>query len=129
MPRRSGDNALVPERRAWDGSVVITRRQLALLHGLLDRPDGMADCLGDWILSAVPYLSNSSRGALFGVLISLYKVPTAWVRRIKVGRCLRVVLLPRGRDILELRVQTRIHGHGVYRGLRHLRDATVRKAP
>ena len=113
-----------PERIAGDGAILITRTELALLHGLLDRPDGTARSYSAWILAAVPYLTNRTPSTLASLSIAgPYSVPTSWVSRKRSASRVEVTLCERGRDILELRVLCRIRGHGVYRGMRHLRGS------
>ena len=115
----------VEERFAWDGSLVITRRQIALLHGLLDRPDACVGSYADWVRAARPYLTNRSPGALMGVSLGAYKVPYAWAARLEDGARPRIVLTARGRDILERRIQCRVRGFGVYRGLAAFRNGSA----
>ena len=110
------------ERLTGDGAVQINRRQLALLHGLLDRPNCSVNSYSQWVRAALPYLANRSPGAVMSMSLGpVYQLPTTWVSRTRTSAGVAVQLLPRGRDILELKVLSHIRGHGVYRGLRNLR--------
>ena len=47
---------LRPEPRTATGEILLSRSHLALLHGLLDRPDCTAPSYLDWERAALPYL-------------------------------------------------------------------------
>lgn len=114
--------------RAWPesingaGQVVLGHSQLALLHGLYDRPNGHAISIADWVRAASPYADffrvERNDDALRQAAL---RVPPKWVEQRQVGRRISATLLPRGREIRALTIPAYVHGHGEYRGLRALR--------
>jgi len=108
------------ERFTRDGAVVLTVAQLALLQALMDRPECRSRSRTDWAEASKPYVTLFQRYDWDAMMLRAYRIPRAWVTRTRVGRCIQCQLTTRGRDILERRVPTHIHGHGPYWGLRHL---------
>ena len=112
-----------------DGGVVVTRRPLAYLHGLYDRPRCHATSSDDLVRAAVPYF------AVLGVLptemppvAEVHTLPREWVGRVRAKRNLWVWdLTERGRGIVERTVPALMIGVGSYRGLRALRESDERK--
>ena len=109
------------ERIGSDGAVLVSPNQVALLHGLLDRPDGVAPSYTNLARASLPYLaryrSDPRPKALLG---SMHRLPTAWVERHRVGRRVECALTARGRAIVSREVPARIVGEGPYVGVRNL---------
>lgn len=110
-----------PEPRTRSGEVLLTRNHVALLHGLLDRPDGTALSCRDWVRASMPYLVRLKPCPSESCFArSTRTVHPAWVKRRREGRRLVCSLTDRGRAILDLRVAARIRGQGRYEGLKQL---------
>jgi hypothetical protein len=114
------------ERFTRNGAVILTIPQLALLHGLMDRPEGRAKSRSDWAESSKPYVRLFRRYSFDIMMQRNYFVPRAWVTRTRVGASIQCQLTQRGRDIIERRVPAHIYGYGVYWGLRLLVSRGVR---
>lgn len=114
-PRYTPDG---PETFTKAGELSLTHNHLALLHGLMDRPDGTARSVEDWVAASLPYINRYERACTSAVLRrAIGTMHTSWVQRRRVGHHIQVTLLPRGRSILDLQILTRVRGFGVYRGL------------
>lgn len=100
------------------GEVLLSHNHMALLHGLLDRPDSKAASIADWLRASMPYLARYRGYPSIHVLEkAIQRVHPSWVRRERVGRCIQVTLLPRGRAIIDRVVPARVLGLGRYEGL------------
>jgi hypothetical protein len=100
------------------GEVLLSHNHIALLHGLYDRPSGLAQSSRDFIHAALPYVELFRPGASAGVIHkSLRSLHPAWVTRERVGRCVTWKITAKGRAILERSVPARIKSHGLYQGL------------
>ena len=77
------------ERRYKDGAVMIWPRQLALLQGLLDRPDGRVTSRHDAVCAAWPHASRLTNGIeSYALLCKTLRrlVRRGWVAKYRVGR-------------------------------------------
>src|SRR5436190_24339342 len=108
------------ERYTRDGAVLITPAQLALLQGLVDRPNYRAHSCRDWVDASVPYLWRFQNPYYSCFVKCAARVPRAWVERTPSRGWIQCSLTDRGRDILELRVRAHLQGIGPYRGLRNV---------
>jgi hypothetical protein len=102
------------------GAVLLSHNHLALLHGLMDRPDAMAGSITDWTQSALPYVARLTgySASTHCILRSLRTFNWLWARRTRHGRCITVQLTSRGRALLDRTVPAHIVGRGPYEGLR-----------
>jgi len=101
--------------------VIVTRNQLMLLHGLLDRPKAAAVSYVDWVDASMPYLRRFERQPPASRLFkSILRLPDEWVTRTKTGRGWRCQLTLRGSSLLDGSLPAHVFGHGTYRGLRAL---------
>lgn len=106
------------ERVTKDGEVLLSHNHIALLHGLLDRPNGIATSVTDWVVAAAPYSLRYCRYYSHWLLRkSIRTMHPSWIQRTRAGYCTRITLLPRGRAILDRTVPAHIHGIGPYQGL------------
>lgn len=96
-----------PERFTRDGELILTRRQLIMLHALVDTPDCTAQSMVHWDQLTVPYGKEYTRETAF-------RMPKGWVTIWKTKRHYRIQLGERGRDILERRVPVYVHGYGPF---------------
>jgi hypothetical protein len=113
--RRRGPKAPVPERKRTSGKVRITKNQLALLQGLLDRPRTTAASRIDFTRAAYPHLKRFREHLSVGNLYhAIGRLPARWVERKRVGNRIEHRLSPRGRAIVEGRVPAAIDGVGPY---------------
>ena len=111
------------ERANKQGLVIVTIGQLALLHGLLDRPEGRAVSYRDWAHASLPYLSRmKSYARLRGLLACIHRLPHTLVTRTRKGSRVECQLTLRGRALLNLELPAYVWAHGPYRGLRRLLD-------
>ena len=108
-----------PERRAKDGTILVSFNHICLLQGLLDRPNGTARSLQDWYRSAVPYRRRyrSLMVPVCDLRDCVRSMHTSWVALKWVGARIEVRIRPRGRGILERTVRVRVRGIGDYHGL------------
>jgi len=111
-----------PERLTRDGAVIISHNHLCFLHGLLDRPSGVARSSRDLHRAALPYTiyfrSSLSLSCLAKASCTLNVL---WVGREVVGNRIEWSLTERGRAMLTGMVRVRIPGFGEYQGLQALR--------
>jgi hypothetical protein len=114
----STNPGIAGERLTRNGEVLVTRNHLALLHGLRDRPDGIASSRNDWIQAARPYFTRISTGDCNRKLLAATRtISRAWISASKSGRNSRIQLTDRGRSIAEGKLRYRIAGCSTYRGL------------
>ena len=112
------------ERRTKDGAVIVTRNQIVLLHGLLDRPEAAAVSYVDWAEASMPYLRRLAGDAPASRLLkSIHRLPEEWVTRARTGKGARCELTLRGRSLLDGTLPAHVFGHGAYRGLRALGES------
>ncbi len=119
MPRNSSHR---PEPLNASGSVLLGYNQLALLHGLYDRPEGRAESSADLVRAAIPYVRlfrDPNWSCIETATLSLHP---AWVEKGRNGRRNAWVLTPRGRAIVERRVAAHLRGEGPYEGLAPWRE-------
>jgi hypothetical protein len=116
------------ERYARTGEVLVTLHQLALLQGLLDRPDGVAPSAGDWTRAALPHARRLGRASVGALAKAAARVPEAWVERVRAGRRIEARLTERGRAIVSAAVPVRVVGVGAYRGWAALVREAKRRA-
>ncbi len=45
----------VGEKITKSGEILLSHHHISLLHGLMDRPEGIALSVGDWLLASLPY--------------------------------------------------------------------------
>ena len=104
------------------GELLLSRNEIALLHGLYDRPDCTAAIRTDWVLAARPY-----RDAIGGswTLSSLRKatgnVHSAWIMTTDNRKRTQYTLSARGCAIIEREVPVSIRGYGRYYGMHPFR--------
>lgn len=109
------------ERLTKHGELIVTRNQLMLLHGLLDRPGAASVSYLDWVDASLPYQRRLETSPRPGRLLqSIHRVPDAWVTRVKTGKGVRCQLTLRGWWILDRTLPAHVTGHGTYCGLRAL---------
>lgn len=120
MPRSRSIPTPVPEGPAFtcpDGSLKLSRNHLALLQGLLDRPDATAASRRDLVAAARPHI-RPFRGDMPSDRILDKAVDTLhpwWVDKRREGRAMTYQLSQRGRDIVEGRVEVRVSGRSRYK--------------
>lgn len=115
-----------PEPADKHGAALLSDCQLALLHGLFDRPAGRATSTADLVRAAVPY------ARLLTVWTGLPRLERAartlspaWVARERAGRHMTWQLTDRGRAIEERGAAARLRGRTVYRGLEPIAGGAV----
>lgn len=107
-----------PEPRYKSGEVRLTHNHLALLLGLLDRPDCTAASINDWLDAAMPHAARFTHYPSTRFLRSAKKsLHPDWVSFHRRGSCIEVTLTARGRAIAERQVPARIVGRGPYTAL------------
>ena len=107
-----------PEPINGKGEIVIGRSQLAMLHALLDRPNGRVQSNRDWVRAAYPYIGTGHWPSVQGrALRAIHTLHPRWVTTYRSGSRRVTELTDRGYAILELRVPVRIRGCGRYWGL------------
>jgi hypothetical protein len=110
------------ERANRQGLVIVTISQLALLHGLLDRPEGRAVSYRDWACASLPYLRRLKTYASVGCALQcMHRLPHTLVTRTRKGTRVECQLTLRGRALLNLELPAYVWAHGPYSGLRRLR--------
>src|SRR5688572_25861064 len=68
------------------GRVFLSHNHLALLHGLYDRPDGVAPSTDDWIRASQPYLELfSSNPSDWQLRKSISTLHASWIEHARVG--------------------------------------------
>lgn len=103
------------EPRYKTGEVRLSHNHVALLVGLLDRPDGRAASITDWIAAALPVAQRFYRGATWWTLYRAHEsLFREWVTYMRVGSRCTVTLTPRGREIADRTVPSRITGRGPF---------------
>lgn len=103
-----------PERFNKRGELIITRRQLVMLHALLDTPDGTAKTLAEWYRLTYPYGKEY-------VAETARRMPRKWVLLFRYAHGLVGARLEqRGRDIVAGAVPAYVHGRGPFQGMRAL---------
>lgn len=111
-----------PEPISSSGEVILSHNHIAFLHGLYDRPNGVAESTTDLIRAAEPYLQLfESTLNNWNTSVRAWKMNPAWATREKVRNRMVWRLTDRGRAIIEQSVPARIRGYGVYRGLTPIR--------
>lgn len=111
-----------PERLTRNGAVIISHNHVCFLHGLLDRPYGVARSSRDLHRSALPYIAYFRSSASLSCLAKASCTLNAlWIRQEVVGNRVEWSLTERGRAILTGMVKVRIPGYGEYQGLQALR--------
>ncbi len=116
MPRRRLADP-IPERTFAGGVLSLGTYELALLHGLLDRPGGIAVGRLDLIRAAWPYalrLKEPGTTLHNALRKNIPRLSTYWVARYRRGRLTCYHLLPRGRAVLEGLIPARLGGRGWY---------------
>ena len=109
-----------------DGAIRVWPMQIAVLQGLLDRPRGIAKSREDCTNAALPHAARirgyePSWWGLYDTISILAR--RGWVRRKRVGRCIRISLTPRGRAIVNGEVVARFFGGELYLPGRRLSKA------
>lgn len=88
------------------GEVLLSFRHIALLHGLYDRPDGVASSQIEWAAASVPYLRRfGDHRSLGHALGGIETINPAWIERRRCGRRIEAKLTDRGAE-----------GTGIYTG-------------
>ncbi len=106
------------EHLSKTGEVFLSYKHISLLHGLMDRPQATAGSINDWLVASFPYARRYRSYMSVGMLQKAIRTMNgSWIDRKRVGRCVRVKLLPRGRGIIDRTVAARIRGYGAYVGL------------
>jgi hypothetical protein len=109
-----------PEPFGKGGCVLLGTTQLALLHGLYDRPNARAESAADWARAALPYSGIFRDDRCLSVLLSSApRIHPAWVSREHGKHRICWSLTERGRGIVERTVPAWIRGCGPYYGLGH----------
>jgi len=104
------------ERWGRDGALILSRNHLALLKGLLDRPNATAIGRWDWVAATRPYVRRY-RGAQRGdpaLYDAIDWLPFRWVERQRRGRYIAYRLLERGRGLLDGSVLARVSGRTLH---------------
>lgn len=106
------------EQLSKAGEVFLSYKHIALLHGLMDRPEAVAGSINDWLFASLPYARRYYGNLSMQMLQKAIRTMNpAWINRQRVGRCIQVKLLSRGRGIIDRTVAARIRGYGAYVGL------------
>jgi hypothetical protein len=117
--RANSNRICYPDERHYkDGAVMIWPRQLALLQGLLDRPDGRVTSRHDAVCAAWPHVGKLTNGSESYALLckTLPRlVRRGWVAKYRVGRKNHFALTARGRAIAWGAVLARIYGGAEWR--------------
>jgi hypothetical protein len=111
-----------PEPLNAAGDVLLGYNQLALLHGLHDRPDGRAESSADLVRAATPYVRLFREARWSCIEKATLSLHPAWVEKGRSGRRNTWVLTPRGRAIVERSVSAHLRGMGPYEGLAPWRE-------
>lgn len=113
MRQRTRDPRLEPRYKS--GEVRLSHNHIAFLVGLLERPEGRAASITDWITAALPVAQRFYRGATWWTLYRSHgSVFGGWVVCKKLGSRITVALTPRGRAIAERTVRSRVTGYGPF---------------
>jgi hypothetical protein len=102
----------------------------AMLNGLLDRPNGVAQSYTDLARASLPHLARYREDPHKALLGSMLRLPAEWVGRRRIGRRVECTLAERGRSIVNCELSARIIGWGPYVGLRrrpNLAEAATRR--
>lgn len=106
---------LLAEPRLKNGLVLLTHNHVAFLHGLLDRPGGVARSRRDLVRAALPYIKKYRQLPSYWTLYhAAYGLSPLWVSRKQVRNRIEFKLLPRGREIIEGKVPGHVRGIGPY---------------
>ncbi len=120
--RNRGEPRRDPEPVNFDGDLIISKNDLALLQGLYDRPDCTVANCDDWLHAAyVHRVVLRGDWTMPTLRRAISKVHPAWVIRRKIGTRIQTTLSARGRAIVELEVRVRVRGYrGIYTGMRRI---------
>ncbi len=100
-----------------DGRVVVWPVQLAILQGLLDRPNGIALSRKDCACSGLPYYHpDCQRDRMYRRLYEAIPrlVERGWVRRNRAGRRIMIGLSSRGHSLVDGDVAVLLIGRGTW---------------
>ncbi len=127
VPRVRNYSPRRPEPISASGAVLLGFNQLALLHGLYDRPQGRAESSADLTRAAIPYVRlfrDPNWWCLSKAVLSLHP---EWVEKGRDGRRNTWILKPRGRAIVERAVPAYLRGIGPYEGLAPYRERSKQR--
>ena len=109
-----------PEPKTRAGEILLSRNHIPLLHGLYDRPNGIAISHRDWVQAALPY-ARQINSPSWGLLRGLHSVHPSWVARQPSGSRIICGLTERGIAILERKLPAYVRYYGPYEGLAAMR--------
>lgn len=108
-----------PEPTTAAGEILVSHNHIALLHGLYDRPDGIAPSYAEWVRAGIPHVARFRQYPSVSCLrLATGTVHYLWVKRSRSGRSVQVALTERGRAIVERTLPARIRGWGPYEGIK-----------
>jgi hypothetical protein len=113
-----------PEPLNATGAVLLGYNQLALLHGLYDRPEGRATSTADLARAAIPYVRVFRAPDLACLEKAALSLHPAWVERVRDGYRNTWTLTPRGRAIIERSVPVYLRSRGTYEGFAEYLEMT-----
>lgn len=108
-----------PEPLTATGAVLLSHNHVAMLHGLYDRPNGVAPSSQDLVIAAMPYVARlrPCGTSAYCPRDALHTLHPSWAERKRIGRRVEWTLTPRGRGVVEQTVPAHIRGLGAYHGL------------
>ena len=113
------------ERTTKAGAVLLSANHLTFLHGLLDRPNGLARSYRDLLTASMPYALALGYRPRY-IAYSLQTINFRLIDRRSVGNRVECQLTDRGRAILNGSVLAHVIGLGEYKGFRALRAKAKR---
>ena len=115
--RRRSPRRRHPERSGRGGVLLLSQNHIALLKGLVDRPNSTAISRGDWVTAALPYLRlvRVPFATYWTLAKALLTLPTTLYRRRRFGNQVIFWLSVRGARVLSGEQPVRVIGKGMYR--------------
>ncbi|MEY4609679.1 MAG: hypothetical protein RL625_1896 [Gemmatimonadota bacterium] len=118
-----------PEPRYKDGELKLSANHIALLVALRTFPDGTAPSLAAWFSVALRMKERLGAARSFSSMRhALHRLNEAWLTGTRSSGRWVMSITPRGSDIAECRVPTRIVGLGAWEGLPPERSTVVPRA-
>jgi hypothetical protein len=109
-------------RRPEPIEMILSSTELALLHGLYDRPGGLAESSADLVRAAWPYTRMLGRPVAVDTMrVVMLRMSAGLMARTKLGGRNMWSLEDAGRAIIELQLPVFVRGYGRYAGLRAMR--------
>ena len=97
-----------------NGVLYLSWNHMALLNGLLDRPQSQALSRRDWIRAATPHMRHRRYGLHWRIFNSIWTLPTTLYTAQRVSNRWVHRLSERGHDVLAGKVAVHVVGRGRY---------------